>query len=216
MQRSQERTPKWTYRPLIGSKTYQPASYGSRAYRRDYRKKFFRAVHRGLTSEAPANDGHGLSLLDPRRIGNGFRQRWRQHLRHDFALRQMQHRLVQREPRDRRRMQLVRLCAASSDHHLRVRLQEHTQGDAISRSKQSVLPGDSGKSLERALSQVAILGVVAVRVQAQQSDRSRRVSSGRGRILHGLAASRERAQNHTDGHLWSGGDITDASCTWPL
>src|SRR5260370_32929189 len=128
----------------------------------------------------------------------------------------MQHRLVQREPLDRRRMQLVRLCAASSDHHLRVRLQEHTQGDAISRSKQSVLPGDSGKSLERALSQVAILGVVAVRVQATHSDRSRRVSSGRGRILHGLAASRERAQNHTVADLTPGCNIKEATFTWIL
>ncbi len=91
--------------------------------------------------------------------------------------------------------QLIGLLAASGNHHLRMRPQKHAQGDAIGRGEQAVMIGNAGKGSQRAFGKVAILRVIGVGVQAQQPNRRRGISRGRGGILHRFAARGQRSKN---------------------
>src|SRR5262245_4330291 len=94
--------------------------------------------------------------------------------------REAQYRLVEQERRVSLAEEIIRELVLADYHHLRVGLGEEHAGDAIGSREHAVLLGHAGEDFESLFSFFFIAGIVAIGVQAQQSDRRCRIAGRRG------------------------------------
>ncbi len=154
-----------------------------------------RVGDRRLATETAAHQCQRRALRRARQIWKSIRQRRRQILRNHLVVRDADDRFVQREYCIGGFTQSMRLLSFADHDYLGVGLRKMLAGYAVRSREESVLSGHAGENFHGLLRLIAIPGIVRIAVQAQQRNRSRRISRRRRRVLKRLAPRREHAQH---------------------